>query len=253
MPRASRYLREGYTYHLTHRCHDRRFLLKFKEERKAYREWLRIGAARYGVSVYGYCITSSHTHVVAHVDNREAVASLMQLAAGAVGRSLNRRKNHEGSVWEHPYQCTMVENGRHLLHCLRYVDLNMVRAGAVPHPAAWRWCGYDELSGQRKRYRIIDVNSLLQRLDLPDARSLARIHAEGIESAIERRTLSRQAHWTEALAIGSEAFIAEAEKQYAERRNFARYCIDNEGQDSAWVVRETGPAYTSHSAPKSTT
>jgi len=32
MPRASRYLRSGYTYHLTHRCHDRRFLLKFVRE-----------------------------------------------------------------------------------------------------------------------------------------------------------------------------------------------------------------------------
>ena len=61
MPRASRYLREGWTYHLTHRCHDRRFLLRFKQEREAYRKWLRIGAARYGVSIYGYCVTSSHS------------------------------------------------------------------------------------------------------------------------------------------------------------------------------------------------
>ena len=109
---------EGHTYHLTHRCHDRRFLLRFKRERKAYREWLRVGVKRYGVSVYGYCITSSHTHVVAHVDDREAVARLMQLASGALARQLNERKGHEGSVWEHPYQCTMVQNGRHLLNCL---------------------------------------------------------------------------------------------------------------------------------------
>ena len=54
MPRASRYMVEGYTYHLTHRCHDRQFLLKFKQERDAYREWLRIGVQRYGVSVFGY-------------------------------------------------------------------------------------------------------------------------------------------------------------------------------------------------------
>ena len=46
MPNASRYLEPGYTYHLTHRCHDRRFLLKFGRDRDLYRHWLREGARR---------------------------------------------------------------------------------------------------------------------------------------------------------------------------------------------------------------
>ncbi len=91
MPRASRYLQEGYTYHLTHRCHDQRYLLHFSQERKAYREWLRVGAKRYGVSVYGYCITSSHTHVIAHVDDRNAVAQM----AGNWLRSTAERACHD--------------------------------------------------------------------------------------------------------------------------------------------------------------
>jgi REP element-mobilizing transposase RayT len=79
MPRASRYLVAGYNYHLTHRCHDRRFLLKFAKEREAYREWLRIGAQRYGVPVYGYCITSNHVHVIVHATDPLAIGKLMQL------------------------------------------------------------------------------------------------------------------------------------------------------------------------------
>jgi putative transposase len=42
MPRTSRYLKEGYTFHLTHSCHDRRFLLKFARDRNIYGEWLRV-------------------------------------------------------------------------------------------------------------------------------------------------------------------------------------------------------------------
>ena len=45
MPRADRYMMEGYVYHLTHRCHNRAFLLGFARDRDAYREWLRIGRA----------------------------------------------------------------------------------------------------------------------------------------------------------------------------------------------------------------
>jgi len=210
-----------------------------------------VGTQRYGVAVYGYCITSTHTHVIVHVDDREAVSRLMQLAAGAVAQMINVRKGHEGSVWEHPYQCTMVEDGQHLLNCLRYVDMNMVRAGVVEHPQKWRWCGYDELTGQRKRYRIIDVDRLLQSLDLPDAASLQRLHVEGISSQIERRDLSRQDYWTEAVAIGSKAFVAQAEEEHTHRRQFLEYSVSQEGQPSAWAIKEEPSSYSVDSGRKS--
>ena len=47
--------------------------------------------------------------------------------------------------------------------------MNMVRAGAVSHPAQWPWCGHDELTGRRSRYRILAIDRLLGSLDLGDA------------------------------------------------------------------------------------
>jgi len=131
MPRANRYLQAGHAYHLTHRCHDRRFLLKFVRDRDCYRKWLYEAVKRYGVAVYNYCITSNHVHLVVHVDDTERVGLMMHLVAGAFARQRNSRKRHEGSVWEHPYQCTLVQSGEHLMNCIRYVSLNMVRAGVV--------------------------------------------------------------------------------------------------------------------------
>ena len=43
-----------------------------------------------------------------------------------------------GSLWEHPYQCAVIEDSQHLLNCLCYADLNMVRAGVVSHSYEWR-------------------------------------------------------------------------------------------------------------------
>ena len=37
MPRANRYLLDGQLYHVTHRCHDREFLLRFATDRNDYR------------------------------------------------------------------------------------------------------------------------------------------------------------------------------------------------------------------------
>lgn len=132
----------------------------------------------------------------------------MQLPSATMATHLNKRKGHEGSVWERPYQCTIIQNDVHLLNCLRYIDLNMVRAGAVDHPDNWRWCGYDELTGQRKRYRLLDTTRLAQSLNLNDETDLARIHEEGINELIALDTLKRESIWTEALAVGQQDFIA---------------------------------------------
>lgn len=241
MPNASRYLEAGYTYHLTHRCHDRRFLLKFARDRDVYRRWLREGARRYKVPVYNYCITSNHVHLVVHVDDVEAVAAMMQLAAAAFARQWNRRKDHEGSVWEHPYRCTIVQGGRHLLNCLRYVSLNMVRAGVVSHPDAWRWCGHDELTHRRSRYTVLSPERLLNSLALPSMDSLVSLYEEGLRDAIARRQLVRDPIWTESLAVGDQAFVERVALATRGRRQFD-YGLA-EGDSATCFVREAAGAY----------
>jgi len=41
MPRVNRYILPGGVYHLTHRCHDRQFLLRFAKDLDGYRRRLR--------------------------------------------------------------------------------------------------------------------------------------------------------------------------------------------------------------------
>ena len=163
-----------------------------------------------------------------------------------MGQALNRRKGHEGSVWEHPYQCTMIEDGRHLLNCLRYVDLNMVCARAVAHPDVWRWCGYDELCDTRKRYRILDLEGLAERLNLASVGALRELHRERVADSLQHRSLAREPHWTESLAVGDAAFVATAQTLYGRQRTaFQCSHLEAPGAESdTYVLRETGTAYT---------
>ncbi len=218
-------------------------MLRFSRERDHYREWLRVGAQRYRVAVLGCTITSNHVHVVVDVEDRYAVAEMMKLAAGVVAQARHRRKGGEDSVWEHPYQCTRIQDGRHLLNCLRYVDLNMVRAGKVAHPRQWRWCGYDELTGQRKRYRIVDRERLLDRTGFSTMDEFARFYMESIEQALAGGRSERQAWWTEAVAVGNEDFINDAAQACTYRRSMDKHAITIPGQESAWIVCEPTVAY----------
>lgn len=237
MPNASRYLQAGYTYHLTHRCHDRRFLLRTIRERNDYRKWLREGASRYKVPIYNYCITSNHTHVIAHVEDPDAVSAMMQLASATVARHWNRLKAHEGSFWEHPFKCTIIQGGPHLLNALRYVSMNMVRAGVVDRPSEWRWSGDDELTGRRSRYRLMCVERMLESLDIPSMEAFQRIYSEGVREQIARRAVLREAVWTESLAVGDRLFVERVAARFGQRRRFTYGDAVHAGPD-AFCVRE---------------
>jgi putative transposase len=56
MPRANRYFLPGYIWHITHRCHQKQFLLKFARDRRRYLYWLFEAKKRYSLCVLDYIV-----------------------------------------------------------------------------------------------------------------------------------------------------------------------------------------------------
>ena len=127
MPRANRSYQPGFVWHLTHRCHNQNFLLKFERDRKRWKYWLFEAKKRFGLSVLNFIATSNHVHLLVHDTSRYAISRSMQLTAARVAQEYNRRKSRAGALWEDRYFATAVESDEHLINCLVYIDLNMVR------------------------------------------------------------------------------------------------------------------------------
>jgi REP element-mobilizing transposase RayT len=51
----------------------------------------------------------------------------------------NREYDYSGSIWSGVFKSTMVEGGRYLEYCRRYVMMNPVRAGIVSQVKDYRW------------------------------------------------------------------------------------------------------------------
>ena len=242
MPRANRYLTAGRYYHVTHRCHDRAFLLKFAKDRDLYRKMLREQLGKHPVHVLGYCLTSNHVHLLLTSERHAAIGEFMGTVAGEFARAYNRRKHRENAFWGGRYHATLVDSESYLWRCLRYIDLNMVRAGVVEHPREWAWCGYQEVSGNRVRYRLIDRERLLLALRIEhEFNRFRESYLEDIDHVVGTETLSRQAAWTESLAVGSESFV----QQVAESvKNRSRLEVERQGSEAgAWILREARASY----------
>ena len=86
---------------------------------------------RFGLCVLNYVVTSNHIHLLVIDREPEVIAKSIQLVAGRTGLEFNSRKERKGAFWEDRYHATAIEVNDHLLRCLVYIDLNMVRAGVV--------------------------------------------------------------------------------------------------------------------------
>ena len=151
MPRAHRHFLPEHVWHITHRCHQQAFLLKFARDRRRYLRWLFEAKKRFGLCVLNYTVTSNHIHLLVKDTVRNVIPQSMQLIAGRTAQDYNQRKERKGAFWEDRYHATAIEADGHLHRCLVYIDLNMVRAGVVKHPAEWEHGGYLEIQNPPAR------------------------------------------------------------------------------------------------------
>ena len=218
MPRASRNYIPGYVWHITHRCHKKEFLLKFARDRQRWIAWLFEARKRFGLSILNYTVTSNHIHLLVRDNSaRDIIPKSIQLVAGRTAQEFNLRKARKGAFWEDRYHATAVETDKHLRQCLVYIDLNMVRAGAVKHPADWPFCGYNEIQRPRVRYRIIDHEGLQEAFGCKSIKELKEAHKYWIEESLKAGKNVRERMWTESVAVGCREFVEQTKKQLGSR------------------------------------
>ncbi len=124
VPRANRYFIPGYVWHITHRCQQGEFLLRFGRDRQVWLRWLFEAKKRYGIEVLNFTITSNHIHLVIYGDeDREVIPRSMQLVAERTAQEYNRRTQRYGAFWEDRYHATAIDTDDHLAQCLVYIDL----------------------------------------------------------------------------------------------------------------------------------
>ena len=92
MPRAHRLRVEGGIFHLTHRCHNRAFLLKFARDRDRYRAGMREALQQFDMSLLDYCLTCNHVHLLVEAQDRLEVSAFMRKVAGEFALDYNKRK-----------------------------------------------------------------------------------------------------------------------------------------------------------------
>ena len=121
----------GHTLHVVQRGHGAAACFSCERDRVAYLDWLSQYAAASGCAVHAYVLMGNHVHLLLTPSRADSVACLMH----ALGE---RTEAH----WDERVEVRPVYPRRYLLGCMRYIELNPVRADLVAGPDQYRWSSY---------------------------------------------------------------------------------------------------------------
>jgi len=152
MPRPDRFCPAGFPVHILQRGNNRQAIFACEADRAAYAHWLAEGARRFGVAIHGWVLMTNHVHLLATPDHDESLSRLMQSIGRLYVRRFNHKYNRTGTLFEGRFKTSVVQSDRYLLSCLRYIELNPVRAGMVGAPGDYRWSSFSaHASGARPK------------------------------------------------------------------------------------------------------
>ncbi len=85
---------------------------------------------------------TNHVHVLATPRGMSSMPSAMHWIGCVFAQYLNAKYQRTGSRFEGRYRAAIVHDAAYLLTCMRYIELNPVRAGIVANPADYTWSSF---------------------------------------------------------------------------------------------------------------
>lgn len=113
MSRFARVVAPGCPHHITHRGNRRDDVFFSDEDRADYLEILLDYTRRYGVEVWGYCLMTTHIHLVAVPEREDSLGLAIGRAHMKYARHANRRQRWWGHLWANRFYSTPLDEG----HC----------------------------------------------------------------------------------------------------------------------------------------
>ena len=149
MPRKARCLIPGCPHHIVQRGHNRRPIFIEERDFVYYLENLREWKAALKIRVYAWCLMTNHVHLV--VEPEEAVETISRLMKHINGRQtayVNKMEGRSGTLWNGRYKASPIQREEYMLACIRYVEINPVRAGMVTSIGDYRWSSFHDRAAQ---------------------------------------------------------------------------------------------------------
>jgi putative transposase len=142
MPRKPRFNLPGVPQHVVQRGNNREPCFLGEGDYRRYLDDLRDVSQKSGCQLHAYVLMTNHVHLLITPETRYGIGQMMQALGRRYVYFVNHTYRRTGTLWEGRYKASLIDSEPYLLICMRYIELNPVRAGMVRHPGEYGWSSY---------------------------------------------------------------------------------------------------------------
>ena len=142
MPRKPRFYLPDIPAHVMQRGHNGEPVFFGDQDYLEYLKILKRVSDACDCAVHAYVLMTNHIHLLLTPRAGESISRLFQECGRQYVTYINHAYRRRGTLWEGRHKGIIVESAAYLLTCMRYIELNPVRAGLVTRPEHYRWSSY---------------------------------------------------------------------------------------------------------------
>lgn len=113
-----------------------------KEDYQTYLKWLDGYAHLTRCNVHAYVLMENHVHLLITPETDASLGSLMKHLGQRYVQYVNRKYHRSGTLWEGRFRSGIIQEGRYLIACYRYIESNPVRSGLRQRPDEYPWSSF---------------------------------------------------------------------------------------------------------------
>lgn len=221
MARLRRYCPGGIPQHVIQRGNNRAACFGADSDMAAYAHFLHEAASEYRIAIHGWVFMTNHVHLLVTPEQDDSLSRTMQALGRRYVRYFNRCYQRTGTLFEGRFKSCIIQEQRYLLTCLRYIELNPVRAGMVKHPGDYFWTSHHANAAGRAS-KLWDPHPQYLSLGATDCerqkryRGLFAQHLQDDQLTEIRNSINQE------LALGSQHFRQKIEKLGGRRQQLLR-------------------------------
>ena len=153
MPRLARLDAPGILHHVMGRGIERKKIFISDTDRNDFLNRLSALAEDGAMEIYAWVLMPNHFHLLCKTKNLPLASSMRRLLTGYVV-NFNKRRRRYGHLFQNRYKSIVCQEDVYLKELVRYIHLNLLRAGLVKNLKELNrnpWSGHSVLAGKVKR------------------------------------------------------------------------------------------------------
>jgi len=221
MPRKPRLFLPGVPVHAVQRGVNKSPIFFEDFDYQEYLKYLKQESDKAKCRVHAYVLMTNHVHLLLTPENTNSISELFQ----GIGRHyvpyINKKYQRTGGLWEGRFKASIIDSENYLIGCMRYIELNPVRAKMVEKPETYRWSSY-RANAQGEHNAILSPHEAYLRLSKQQQERATNYKAifkdQMTEDVLGEIRLSCQS----GVPLGSKRFVDQIEETLGQKVGYSR-------------------------------